>query len=234
MDVTNRTIIIAASLLWISLALFIILLAWGAPDESIEKLSHFARYLNHHNTTGAKLVVTFGGLILVLLGVMAMILEVAPTDTGTVKVAKVGSGNARIGTDEISRQLEQELRGLPQLGDAQATVLARGHKAEVRLDLYVGTGADLAATADAACRRARDLVEGRMGVELAAPPQADVRYRELRVGQAQAGQPTAVASPTRNPYTPPAPVASSATASPSSEPSHGATEASAEDRPTGA
>lgn len=232
MDVTNRTIIIAASLLWISLALFIILLAWGAPDESIDKLSHLARYLNDHNTTGTKLVVTFGGLILVLLGVMAIILEAAPPSTGAVKVAKVGSGNARIGTDEISRLLEQELRGLPQLGDAQATVLARGPKAELRLDLYVSPDADLAAAADAACRRARDLVEGRMGVELAAPPQADVRYRELRAGQMQMERPEA--GPTRNPFTPPATAASRPTVPMSSEPSHGATEATAEDRPAGA
>jgi hypothetical protein len=238
MDVTNRTVIITASLVWIFLVALVILLTWSAPNESILRLSHFARYLNDHNTIGAQLVVTFGGLILILLGAMLVILEVAPPDTGAVKVAKAGSGDVRIGTDEITQQLEQGLRTLPQLGDAQVAVLARGHKAEVRLDLYVTADADLAATTDAACRRARDIVEGRMGIELAAPPHAQIHYRELRVGRAQAtaptGRPAVAAPPTRNPYTPPAPVASSTSAPPSSEPTHGATESPAEDRPAGA
>ena len=224
MDVTNRTVIITASLVWIFLIALVILLTWGAPDESIDRITRLARYLNEHNTTGAQLVVTFGGLILILLGAMLVILEIAPPDSGTVKVAKVGSGNVRIGTDEITQQIEQDLRSLPQLGDVQVTVLARGHKAEVRLELYVGADADLAATTDAACRRARDLVEGRMGVQLAAPPQAHVHYRELHV-RPVAGSP---AVSTSNPYTPP-PIAP-----PASEPSHGATESATEDRPAGA
>jgi hypothetical protein len=230
MDVTNRTVIITASLVWIFLVALVILLAWGAPDDSIDAVRRFSNYLNDHNTTGAQLVVTFGGLILILLGAMLVILELAPASSGAVKVAKVGSGNVRIGTDEIAQQVEQELRSLPQLGDAQVTVLARGHKAEVRLDLYVTSDADLAAASDAACRLTRDLVQGRMGVELAAPPQAQVHYRELRMKPA--GQAAAAAPPARNPFTPP--VASSAGAPPVSESSHGATESATEDRPAGA
>ena len=225
MDVTNRTVIITASLVWIFIIALVILLTWGAPDDSIDAVRRFSNYLGDHNTTGAQLIITFGGLILILLGAMLVILEIAPTDSGTVKVAKVGSGNVRIGTDEITQQIEQDLRSLPQLGDVQVAVLARGGKAEVRLELYVSADADLAATTDAACRRARDLVEGRMGVQLAAPPQAHVHYRELRV-RPVAGSPAA--PPAANPYTPP-PIAP-----PVSEPSHGATESATEDRPAGA
>ena len=232
MDVTNRTVIITASLVWIFLVALVILLTWGAPDESIDKINRLGRFLNEHNTTATQLVITFGGLILALLGAMLVILELAPADSGAVKVAKVGSGNVRISTDEIAQQIEQELRSLPQLADAQVAVLARGHKAEVRLDLYVATDADLAAATDAACRRARDLVEGRMGVELAGPPQAQVHYRELRMKPA--GQPAVAAPPARNPFTPPAPAASSSSAPPVSESSHGATESATEDRPAGA
>ncbi len=234
MDVSNRAVIITASFVWILLVALVILLAWSAPDQSIDKLTRFVRFLSDHNNTGTQLVVTFGGLILILLGAMLVILEVAPSQTGAVKVAKVGSGNVRIGTDEIVRQLEQELRALPNLGDAQVAVLARGHKAEVRLDLYVTADADLASTTDAACRRARELVEGRMGVELAVAPQAQIHYRELRLSQVERPVSQPAAAQTRNPYTPPTPVASSTSAPPSSEPVHGATESSTEDRPAGA
>src|SRR5437867_12874602 len=77
MDLTNRAIIITGALIWIFVALLILLLAWSAPDKSIDRLADFANYLNKHNTTGAQLVVTFGGLIFALLGAMLIIFELA-------------------------------------------------------------------------------------------------------------------------------------------------------------
>lgn len=232
MDVTNRTIIILIGLAWIALAVFVILFAWGAPDQSIDKLGDFASYLNDHNNTGTQLVVTFGGLIFALLGVMLLILELAPPESGSVHVAQAGSGDVRIDTDEVQQRLEEELRAMPGLGDVQVAVSSRGGKAETRLDLYIAPDADLAAVTDAACRRARDVIEVRLGVELASPPQAKVHFRGQASSSAPASAPPAV---THNPFAPPAPMAPGTNASPSSESSRGtATESSPEDRPAGA
>ena len=170
---------------------------------------------------------------------MVIILEVAPPDTGTVRVAKVGAGRARISTDEISLQLEDELRNMPQINQVNATVLARASKAEIRLDLHVASEADLTATSDEACRRARELVEGRMGVELAGAPQAQLHYRELRVTRPSA-PPAAPGRPSTQTMADPAPAAPTPPASPNpsvslptTEPrvTHEASETAQQDRP---
>lgn len=237
MDQTNRVFIVSVALLWIFIVFLIILLAWGAPDESIDRLGDLAGYLDDHNSTATKLIVTFGGLILALLGAIVLIYEVAPPETGSVKVEKVGGGDVRIGTDEIVQRLEEELRSIPQLSGVQAVVQARGRKAEINLDLYVTAEADLATTSEEACRRARELVEERMGVALDCQPRAQVHYRELRVAPA-----SGVSAPTISER--PAPKASStpwsqepltAAASPSAaESAHEASETSPEDPAAGA
>ncbi len=191
MDLTNRVLIVGAALLWIFVILVIILLAWEAPDQSIERLGDLTGYLEDHNDTGAKLIITFGGLMLVLMATIVVIIEVAPSEAGSLRMEKVGAGEARIGTDEIAHRLEEELRTLPQINQAKASVLARGQKAEVNLDLHVTAEADLAATTEEACRRARQLLEERMGVALTRPPQAQLHYRELRVAPRQEASPPA-------------------------------------------
>jgi hypothetical protein len=238
MDLTNRVLIAGVAFLWILVIFIIIFLAWGFPDQSIERLGDLAGYLEDHNTTGAKLIITFGGLILALLAVLVIIFEMAPPETGSLKVAKVGTGEARIGTDEISHRLEEELRALPQVNQVQVSVLARGQKAEVNLNLHVAAEADLAATTEEACRRARQLIEERMGVALTRPPQAQLHYRELRVARPQEASPPAPSEwpLTAPPPAPPSPQESPPTANPpvTTESSDETSETSQEDRPAGA
>ena len=217
MDVTNRTIIVGGALIGIFLVLLVILLAWSAPDESVKRMGDFANYLEEHNDRGTQLVITLGGLIVVLLAGLMVIFELAPPETGSVRVRTSGAGDAGVGIDEIVQRLEDELRPLPSLSGVQANVAARGRKAEVKLDLFVGAQADLAATTEEALRRTRELLEGRMGIELEKPPHAEIHYRELSAAR-PAPAPSANMSPT-----PP---------STSSEPHDTATVEKREDAPT--
>ncbi len=238
MDQTNRILIVSGALLWIFIVLLIILLAWGAPDESIERIGDLAGYLDDHNDAAAKLIVTFGGLIFILLAAIVIIFEVAPPSTGSVRVSRVGAGEARIGTDEIALRLEEELRSVPHLTGIQAAVNARGAKAEVNLDLYVTADADLAATSDEACRRAREVVEERMGVVLDCEPHARVHYRELQVVRPEASPPPTERASATPPVAPPqfrAPPATALGNTPVvTESPHEASETAQEDRPAGA
>jgi hypothetical protein len=245
MDETNRVAAIFLSLLLMSCALLVILLAWGAPDESIKRIADLASYLNDHNTNATQLLVTFGALIFVLLGAMVIIVELAPPQGGSVKIAKVGSGDARIGTDEIARRLEEELRAVPRLRSVEATVSSRGSRAGVKLDLVVDTEADVAEAAGQAIQRARDIVETRMGVELDAPPRAEVHYGEeaaskrAPVGSAPAPastpswQPSA-SNPARTNDIAPRPMPQTDQTTSASEPIHEASSSAHEDRPSGA
>ncbi len=241
MDLTNRVLIVGAALLWIFVMILIILLAWGSPDESIARLADLAGYMDDHNTTGAKLIITFGGLILVLAAIIVIIFEMAPPATESLKVGNVGSGEARISTDEASQRLEEELRVLPQVSEVQAKVLARGRKAEVSLDLHITPEADLALTTEEVCRRARQLIEERMAVVLARPPQVQLHYRELRVARPEETEQPSPAAPEESPFAEAAAGAEQAgwqgpTPMPGADPqvstesSHEASETSPEDR----
>jgi hypothetical protein len=208
-DMTNRTIIIGGALLFMFVVLVIVMLAWGAPDNSIERLSDLAGYMDDHNNQAAKLIITFGGIILLLLAAIVIIFEVSPPDSGSVKVQKVGAGDARIGTDEIAERVSQAVRAMPEVSDAAVSVGAQGDRATISMQLHVGSQADLSTVADEACRRAAALVEGQMGVELVRPPQARLHYKELRVGGSppQPAQPATTASASEPVAAAPAPPA---------------------------
>lgn len=190
MDLTNRVLIVCGALIWIFLVMVVILLAWGAPDDSIDKIGDLAGYMADHNDTPAKLIVTFGGLILIMLALVVIISEVAPSDGGTLKMERVGGATARISTEEVALRLEEELQTFPQLKQVQASVKSRGQKAEVELELHVSAEAELSSTAEEACRRARQLLEERMGVALAGPPRARLHYQELKVGRSRKSPPS--------------------------------------------
>ncbi|MGB2696044.1 MAG: hypothetical protein WBD55_12780 [Dehalococcoidia bacterium] len=225
MDLTNRILIIGAALLWIFVLIIVILLAWGAPDESIKRIADLAGYLQDHNDSPAKMVITLGCVILALLAVIIVIAEVAPPEGGSLKVSNAGSSDARIPTEEVAHLIEAELRQMPELEDIQANVLARGEKAEVSLELHVGPEADLAATVESACNRASELLAHRIGVAVTRPPSAQVHYRELRVAKSPP------ASMPDDPLAPPAsaqPPAYSAPAA-TTESSHEASQTTTED-----
>lgn len=192
MDQTNRAIIVSGALSFIFIILVIVMLAWGAPDDSIDRMFRLSNYMGDHNNDQAKLIITFGGFILALAALLLIVYEVTPPESGNVKV-DVGTGDACISTEEIAMRVESEVRAMPQVQDVQATVMGRGSKAEVKLALHVRPEAELAATAGEACARARDLIERQMGVGLASEPKAELHYRELQV--ARAGSSTTALSP---------------------------------------
>jgi hypothetical protein len=242
MDVTNRVAAITLSLLVIFVAFLVLLLTWGAPDESIARMSDFAGFLEDHNDTAGQFVVTFLALIFMLLGLTVIIFEMAPPETGSVKVGQVGAGEARIGTDEIGERLEEELRTVPRLREVQASVSSRGARADIKLDLYVDAQADVATTANQAIERTREIVERRMGVELDRPPKAAVHFREFP-GERRTAESAEL--PTQRPSWRPAdaavapgPSAASPPSNPESVsnigPAHEASPAAHEDQPSGA
>ncbi len=217
-DLTNRILTVGVALIAIFLFFLVILLAWGAPDESIDLLFDLAGYLEDHNNTEAKLIITFGGIILMLLATLLVIFEVVPPETNALAVTRASTGEAQIDAEEVVLRVEDELRLLPQISQVQATVAGRGKKAEVELSLHVTSDADLAATVDEACQRTRALMEDRMGLELSRPPQAEIHYRELRVGQKAAATRQIDNPPLPTPTGPPPAAPPSSATSPSSAP----------------
>jgi hypothetical protein len=184
MDVTNRVIIVAGAFVWIFLVLVVILLAWGAPENSIDRLGDFVEYLDDHTDDLSRIILTLGGAILVLVAVVLIIAEVTPPATSAVKVQQVKAGSAVITTQEIEGRVEQEVGSVPHVTRAAVKVLARGRGVELDLVLHVDPQANLSETAEESCRRARELAEGKMGIALLQPPRAHLHYKELHLAAA--------------------------------------------------
>ena len=172
-DLTNRIMAVAFAFLFMFAIFLIILLVWSSPDESINQIRDLAGYLDDHNTTEAKLIITFGGVILVLLATLLIIFELVSPESDTLTVQQAGSGVAEISSEEVVLRVEEELRAAPQIDQVQATIVGRGKKAEVSLSLHVAPEANLSNTVEEACRRAAELIEGQMGIVLAKPPGAE-------------------------------------------------------------
>ena len=184
-DLTNRIMSVAFAFFFMFAIFIVILLVWTSPEEGISRIRDLAGYLDSHNTTEAKLIVTFGGIILILLATLLVIFELVSPESNTLVIQQAGSSVVEISSEEVVLRVEEELRASPQIDQVQATIVGRGKKAEVSLSLHVAPEANLATTVEEACKRVTELLEGQMGIALAKPPSAEVHYRELRVGGQQ-------------------------------------------------
>ena len=181
LDQANRFIIVVAAMLVLFAAALVVMLAWAVPSDAIGWVEDFGGYLRDHETREAKVIVTLGALVVSLLMVTLIIVQLTPSPTQKMRLRDVKAGDATIKTTEIAARIDGAVRSVPHVANCASIVAARGKRVEVVLDLQVGAGADLAKTADDACRRAQEVVQHEIGIALAAPPRATLHYRELRL-----------------------------------------------------
>jgi hypothetical protein len=177
----NRFIIITAALFVAFLAGVVILLAWGDSSGAISWLEDFAGFLSDHDDNQGKLIVTLVALVVMLLMATVIVIELTPSPVEKVAVRDVSHGGASISTKEIAERIEADVVQVGHVAECRALVVKRGSRVEVVLDLHVDPEANLSATADDACRRAQELTEQQLGLELTQPPRARMHYRELRL-----------------------------------------------------
>lgn len=177
----NRFVIVVLCLLLIAVSALVVALAWWRPDESIARVGDFAGWLSDRNNQDAKLILSLGAGVVVLALLTLIVVEMTPGDSQKMRVRNMKSGDAVITTKQIAERVNEETMQAPHVAACSATVVRHGKKVEIALDLHVDPGADLAETADEACRRAHVLVEERMGIGLTARPRARLHYRELHL-----------------------------------------------------
>ena len=194
MNAANRLLIVLGSLVFILLVLAVIVLAWAATAESIDRMGDLVQYVDAHDSTTSKLVVTFGGAILILLALIVILLELAPPAPATVAVGGVEAGRAVLSTDAIARRLDQLLSEVADVVNARTKVVGKGRAVDVSLVLHVDPGADVAAVADEACRVVQDALAQQMKVAISRPPRVRLHYERPHAGVR------------KTPQTPPRPV----------------------------
>jgi hypothetical protein len=181
MNMFNRVALLLVCGLLIIGAGAIIGLTWAAPQESIDWLADASGWLDDHNTDGTKALITLGAGIAILLALVVLVAELLPRGTGEVSVTGLQGGDAVLTTAAIGQRIEEAVNQVPNVSDVRATVKAKGKAVLVGLDLHVDPDANLAEVTDAACQAARNVLQDRVHVELAAPPRARLHYRELRL-----------------------------------------------------
>jgi len=176
-DAFNRTAIVGLAFVWVILMALVILLTWGADTDTIDRLGDLVGYLNDHTDTASKLILTLGAAALIVLSLTVIVAELVPAaPADEVRLESVTGATAILPTEAIIQRLEQELRSLPQVQEAQAMVAARDKGLAVALTLTLTPDAVVASATEEACRLAQETIEQKIGVALVGLPTVEIRF----------------------------------------------------------
>jgi len=176
-DAFNRAAIVGLAFAWVILMALVILLAWGADSETIDRLGDLVSYLNDHTDNASKLILSLGAAALIVLSLIVIVAELVPAEPAAqVRLESVTGATAILPTEAITQRLEQELRSLPQVQDAQAMVAARDRGLAVALNLTLAPDANVSSTTEEACRLAQETIEQKIGVALVGLPTVQIRF----------------------------------------------------------
>ena len=177
MDAFNRAAVVGLAFLWVILMALVILLTWGADSETIDRLGDMVSFLNDHTDNASKLILTLGTAALIVLSLTVIVAELVPAaPTAEVRLKSVTGATAILPTEAITQRLEQELRSLPPVQDAQAMVAARDRGLAVALNLTLTPDASVASATEEACRLAQEIIEQKIGVALVGLPTVQIRF----------------------------------------------------------
>ena len=178
MDAFNRAAIVGLAFAWVILMALVILLTWGADSETIDRLGDLVSYLNDHTDNASKLILTLGAAALIVLSLTAIVAELVPAEPAAaqVRLESVTGATAILPAEAITQRLEQELRSLPQVQEAQAMVASRDRGLAVALNLTLAPDANVSSATEEACRLAQETIEQRIGVALVGLPTVQIRF----------------------------------------------------------
>jgi len=258
MNESNRTAIVLLAAFWIILMVTVIFLTWAAPADVIDALRDIVQEMDDNNDTAGRLIVTLGALALAVLGLLLIVLELAPEDEERELRVQQAGATTIVPAQALRLRLEEALASLPEVTTAKARVWTKDNGIATNLDLGLKTRANVANVTQESSRVVVDIIQTELGLPVASLPSVRVSFggeKPLPVTRA-ATSPDAVASsvvrpPDRQSETEPKEMLGGAEDAPPAEPPvidategtadsspgpfvHGAgTEAPSEDEPAG-
>jgi hypothetical protein len=179
-DAFNRGIIVVLAAIWITLMAVVILVTWAADSETIDRLGDLVRYLDDHTDISSKLILTLGALALVVLSLIVIVAELAPTGPSTdIRLEGVTGATAILPIESINQRIEQEVTALPHVKECQASVTPRDRGLAVALNLTLDPDAKVPETTEEACRVTQETIEQKIGVALVGLPTVQVEFSSL-------------------------------------------------------
>ena len=199
MDAFNRAAVVGLAFAWVILMALVILLAWGADSETIDRLGDLVSYLNDHTDNASKLILTLGAAALIVLSLIVIVAELVPAEptAAQVRLESVTGATAILPAEAITQRLELELRSLPQVQEAQAMVASRDRGLAVALNLTLAPDANVSSATEEACRVAQETIEQKIGVALVGLPTVQIKFSPPE------GEPAAATEGTQEPPRPP-------------------------------
>jgi hypothetical protein len=200
----NRSLIVLAAGIWIVLMAVAIFLAWTADTDVIDALRDAVDYLDDHNDSAGKLIVTLGALVLVVLALLLIIVELAPEDEERELRVEQAGATTIVPALALRQRLEEALVSLPGITAAKARVSTRNKGIATALDVTVTPGTNVGQVTQEATRVVIDTVQTDLGLPVVGVPTVRVAFGGLRpepVASVAIQAPPPEPSP--SPYSPP-------------------------------
>jgi hypothetical protein len=176
MDSSNRLLIVFCACAWIVVLAVIIFLTWAAPDRTISRLGDFVQFLRDNNTDAGKLVVTLAALAAGIIGLLVIVVEVAPdAEPKDLRVEQAGS-TLVIPADALRLRLEEALLMLPDVTTARVHVWTRDKGIATSLELTVPPGVNLASVTQEAVRVVAEVIQTDLGLPVSGVPPVKIAF----------------------------------------------------------
>ncbi len=238
MNDANRTAIVLFAAFWIVVMAIVVFLTWSAPGDVIDALGDIVQEMDDNNDTAGRLVVTLGALALAVLGLLVIILELAPEDEERELRVRQAGATTIVPAQALRTRIEEALVALPDVSSARARVWTKDNSIATNLDLALNTHANVANVTQESSRVVVDIIQTELGLPVAGLPSVRVSFGEGKprpVTAAMSGASAAssvVRPPERQPETEPGEMLGGAEDAPPPEPAViDATEGTADESP---
>ncbi len=176
MNDKNRVAVILLAALLLGLMVVVILAAWTADDQVIERLQDFTGYLEDHTDNQSKMIISLGALFVALVAVIVIIIELLPLPVSDIRLMENGKVKTVISGASVREQIVHDLMAMPEVKEAEAEVYGGKNGMEVVVDLFLSQDANILDTTDTARGVVQEVAQNRIGVPLLAPPVIKVHF----------------------------------------------------------
>lgn len=166
MNVFNRIVVILLLLFSIPFLLLLIGIV-VFPGQAADVISALVGGLRNISTT-TRLLLVIASLIALVVDIVLLWLELRQRVTSqTVRIKQVTDGEAEMSTDSIEGRLAYNIDQLTDVIRVTPRVVGRGKGVDVLLDVETRPDIDVPAKTEEVMNVARQVIEDRMGLELA-------------------------------------------------------------------
>jgi hypothetical protein len=156
----------------------LIFLAWTAHGRTIDELRDFTDYLNNHNDTPGKLIITLAALLGAVVGLLVIVMEVAPEDEDRELRIEQAGATMIVPADALRGRLVEALTALPEVTAARARVSTRDKGIQAAVDIMVGRRSNIAAVTQEAGRVVIDTIQTDLGLPVAGAPTVRITFED--------------------------------------------------------